>query len=111
MGDQEWQLLAPLVYQVSAVETYTVPAGFRTDLASIPRIFFLTTPPIGAYDQAAVLHDWLYNTQAISRAQADGIFRQAMMTSGVGWYTRTKMYVAVRIFGAPIWKAHASSIS
>jgi len=39
----------------------TVPAGFDTDYASIPRIFWPIYPPDGEYAPAAILHDFLYH--------------------------------------------------
>ena len=37
-----------------------VPKGFRTDLASSPRILWPILPPFGRWSAAAVLHDYLY---------------------------------------------------
>ena len=52
---------------------WTVPEGFDTDLASIPRIFQpLITKLEGI--EAAVLHDWFYRFRIVPRAQADRIF-------------------------------------
>jgi hypothetical protein len=48
----------PTVY-VGQWDVLTVPAGFQTDLASVPRLFWALLPPQGAYERAAVLHDWL----------------------------------------------------
>jgi hypothetical protein len=54
-------LLAPLVYYSGFLaRTIIVPTGFITDLASIPRALYIALPPIGAYDKAAVVHDFLY---------------------------------------------------
>lgn len=107
IGANRWRLTSPLRYEVAPSRIIEVPAGFYTDFASIPRFMYLTTPPIGAYDAAAVLHDYLYFAQATTRAQADGIFRQAMADSGVSTYTRTKMWLAVRVFGGGIWERYA----
>lgn len=110
IGPTRWQLLAPLRYALDAPgRVIEVPAGFYTDFASIPRIFYLTTPPIGAYDSAAVVHDYLYVAQATTRAEADRIFLRAMKDCGVGWYTRTKMYLAVRVGGGAIWRRYAQA--
>lgn len=106
-GASRWVLLSPLRYELAPSKVLEVPAGFYTDFASIPRIFYISTPPIGAYDSAAVLHDYLYFAQATTRAQADAIFKQAMADCGVGWYTRTKMYLAVRVGGGSVWSRYA----
>jgi len=38
----------------------TVPAGFVTDLASVPRLLWAIVPRDGLYNGAAVVHDFLY---------------------------------------------------
>jgi len=37
----------------------TVPAGYRTDFASIPRLVWPLLPPVGRGGKAAIIHDWL----------------------------------------------------
>ena len=106
VGERRWSLLAPLRYELAPGTVLEAPTGFYTDFASIPRALYLTTPPIGNYDAAAVLHDYLYFAQATTREQADGIFKQAMQDSGVLWYTRWKMWLAVRLFGGAIWRKY-----
>ena len=38
----------------------TVPAGFMTDLASVPRCFRWAVGRVGPYLEAAIVHDYLY---------------------------------------------------
>lgn len=80
-----------------------VPKGFRTDLASIPRIFWNIFPPFGRYTQAAVVHDYLYRIQH-NRKQADKIFYDLMIEYGTRKWKAKIMYLAVRIFGYYAWK-------
>lgn len=89
-----------------------VPEGFITDLASIPRALWITLPPIGRYDAAAVVHDYLYrfpNSVAghgaapADRGEADAILLEAMRASGVGWWTRSTVYSGVRVGGWAPW--------
>ena len=59
---REWEVLQSFTYEVGHLgsgESIEVPAGFVSDLASVPRIFWPFLPPDGDYSQAAVLHDWL----------------------------------------------------
>jgi len=77
----------------------TVPRGFITDLASIPWPCNMFIPVSGLYNQAAVLHDYLYATQQVKRNKADGIFRESMMVLGVPFFKSNLMYAAVRLFG------------
>lgn len=119
-----WSLLAPLVWTGTKGDTFTVPIGFATDFATVPRILVWKTQTYGPYTRAAVLHDWLltelaawdkrYNREfpdvpkrfqvlrvpylppANSR-DCDGIFRLAMKDLGTPWLTRWQMWAAVRL--------------
>ena len=53
-----WQLVEDLVYR-GRDDTFTVPAGFETDFASVPQLFLWLVPRSGKYAKAAVLHDYL----------------------------------------------------
>lgn len=65
----------------------TVPKGFVTDFASIPRPFWSALRPDGEYAYAAVVHDYLYWTQTRSREEADDILKMAMEDFDVGTLT------------------------
>jgi hypothetical protein len=56
----------------------TVPKYFVTDLASVPRFFWSWLRPDGLYAYAAVIHDYLYWTQAQSRENANEILKIVM---------------------------------
>lgn len=101
--DGLWLLLADLVYQTKAGEVITVPAGFDTDLASIPRIFHSVIPVNGKHRSPAIIHDYLYVVQDRSRSEADAIFLEAMESVGVRWTQRQTMYWAVRVGGWLPW--------
>lgn len=65
-------------------------------------------PPLGDAGKAAVVHDYLYATGGLggrySRAQADGIFREALSVLGVPLWKRTLLWAAVRLGGAGGWR-------
>jgi len=82
----------------------TVPEGFVTDLASIPRGFWSIRRPEGRHAFAAVVHDFLYWTQTKTREEADNIFKQAMLDSRVGKNEAESLYQAVRWFGQSAWE-------
>ena len=103
-GD-DWRLVLPLFYMRSDHTMIVVPSGFVTDLASIPRVFHPLIPVNGKHRAAAILHDYLYETQTMSRAKADSIFLEAMEACGVRWTQRVVMYSAVRIGGWIAWNA------
>ena len=81
----------------------TVPKGFVTDLASIPRIFYSLLPPDGDYTVPAIIHDYLYWTQTTTRNQADNILRFSMQDYKIGPITRTVIYNAVHVGGGSAW--------
>ena len=85
---------------------HTVPAGFITDLASIPPILFPWFRPDGEYAQAAILHDYLYWMQDMTREEADDIFRIAMRDLEVAPETVNRIFLAVRSFGQRPWNSN-----
>lgn len=85
----------------------SVPAGFKTDLASIPRLFWNLLPPFGKYTNAAIVHDYLYRTRIFPRAKADKVLWQAMKFSNVRWGVRLLIYLNVRCFGGFAWRGDA----
>lgn len=96
-----WKTVADLTFvHVSANGlrvTYTVQAGFETDLASIPRLLWWLFPPHSPdYAPAAVLHDCLSRRGPVIQKTADGIFYDAMVARGVVMWRRRVMYRAVR---------------
>lgn len=107
-GSRTFMLTAPFRYD-SRIGWLTVPAGFLTDGASVPRIFWNIFSPTGSYFEAALTHDYLYSNVSkwhIDRAMADKIFLDAMGEIGVGWLTRKTIYRAVRLGG---WKGYKKS--
>lgn len=84
-----------------------VPAGFVTDFASVPRVFWSMLPPQGAgkkqdYAKAATLHDYLWDKTCkinFTRKEADDIFLEAMTAVKVSKFVRYLLYYCVRWFG------------
>lgn len=112
-GADEWTLLHEFAF-VSVVlgRKVTVPKGFVTDFASVPRLPFAYWAAGGKGDAAAVLHDWGYRVKEITRAQADALFLEAMETDGSAfgipaertWRARA-MAATVRAFGWIAWSS------
>ena len=94
-----FQLVEPFEYHVGyqgSEDVITVPGGYCTDFASVPRIFWIVLPPVGLYGKAAVIHDYLCDTQERPRKEADFIFREAMEVLGAPSWKILVMYRAVR---------------
>lgn len=107
IDDAAGGLVQPLIYQ-GRDDMFTVPAGFVTDFASVPRFMTWLIPTMGAYTRAAVLHDWLctdlergkaisprYITLANAR-DTDGIFRRVCRESGTPLVRRWLLWAGVR---------------
>lgn len=92
-------------YFLSSIGTIKVPAGFTTDGASIPRLFWSIFSPYGDCFGAAVIHDYLYNVKNdFSRKQADKIFLEGMKLLSVSYLRRNTVYYSVRMFGKIAYK-------
>lgn len=100
-GDNDWILAADFLVRIEhddgRAEWVTVPEGFITDLASVPRLPGAYVMFGGKARRSAILHDYLYKTQR-GRDFADAVFNQAMRNE-VNWFTRQFMYAGVRMFG------------
>jgi hypothetical protein len=98
-----WRLLAPLVWTGTKGDAFTVPLGFVTDFATVPRFLVWKMLPYGPYTRAAVLHDWLIEhrinaaSDRVTSRDVDGIFRRVMEDLGTPWMTRWQMWAAVRL--------------
>jgi hypothetical protein len=105
----EWTLYEEFDYYDDSGITYKVPAGFKTDFASVPRIFWSIIPPYGRYGKAAVLHDYFYRTDSIPKDKADLEFKNAMIILNVPKWKVFTLYNAVRLFGASSYNAYKKS--
>ncbi|WGS52656.1 DUF1353 domain-containing protein [Paraburkholderia sp. D15] len=103
-GRGTWRLRAPLVYRSDVAQrTFTVPPGFETDFASVPRtpvVFLLTAD---SAHEASALHDWLYTEHPVSRDIADAVLREASLVTGVPAWRALLMWAGVRAFGWSHW--------
>ena len=90
-------------------KTVTIPAGFETDLASVPRIPIAYLLWGDRAHREAVLHDYLYRIGSIihngekdcpvEKEEADWMFREAMIGQGVSYFIYHPMYLGVRSCG------------
>lgn len=105
-----WIVTEPFVYKVNSEDSnlyVTVPTGFLTDGASVPRSLWSFAPLWSRYGQAAVLHDYLceygtisngYSRIIIGRKCVDAIFLEAMDVLGVNWFKRTILSTGVNLY-------------
>jgi hypothetical protein len=90
-------------YIDSKGQHWDVPAGLKTDGASVPRIFWQLFPPFtGKYREAAVIHDYYCSTKSRTWQDTHNVFYEAMLTEGMSEGLAKVMWAAVYNFG-PSW--------
>jgi len=119
-GRSLWGVQREITYQTGddPTEIITVPAGFVTDLTSIPRAVWSFYPPDGPWVKAAVIHDFLYYTKGTgewhgrvgisrltpyTRKEADDILKEGMADRGISSWEQGVIWTAVRAGGAGGW--------
>jgi len=82
-----------------------VPRLFSFNGASIPRLFWwlISTPFAPKVMAAATMHDWLYASHRVTRAEADTLFYYMLSVSGIPKWKQVVMYGALRVFGGWAW--------
>lgn len=94
------------------VEYITIPEGFVTNLASVPRWLWWLIPPHGESAAASALHDYMYFfldyyrgvDDKRARAAVDATFLiNLIMAPGIKQWQAWLMYQAVRWGGKKYW--------
>ena len=80
-----------------------VPAGFRTDLATVPFPFTAISHRYGPYNRAVIIHDWIYwklgrvaDDVTMTRKEADDLMYDLMIQDGTPRWKAALMWAAVR---------------
>lgn len=96
------ELVVPFRYYVGhkgSDDVITVPAGFVTDFATIPRFARFIFSNFDRTAKACVVHDYLIRTGSRPRREVDAIFLESLEVLGVTRWKRYVMWSAVRIHG------------
>lgn len=106
-----WILRAPLIWVCGKYGRIAAPAGFDTDLASIPRMArgLPDFSPTGLSRRPAVLHDYLYASGDLPRMAADELLYLGLLAEGAPELIARTYYRAVRVFGGGPWARHRAS--
>lgn len=108
-----WIVRAPLIWEDSEFGRIVVPIGFKTDLASIPRLFrnIPEFDPNGLSRRAAVGHDWFYAEQSRPKEMADRFLRSALIAEGVPHAAAEIYFLAVERGGGSGWAADTGHLA
>ena len=96
-----WVVEKPIEF-IANEKPFTIPAGFLTDLASIPKIFQWRIPKRGPYDCIAVIHDYLIEERRSHSFDSDivhKLWHAAIEDLPLPWYRKMSLGFSVRIFG------------
>lgn len=98
--EYHYQTCNPFLFRING-EIFEIPADFKTDLASIPKMLWpIMAPSHSSLIRAAVIHDWLYlKTCFFSRYETDLIFYHVLKSEGISTIRASLMYYGVRVFG------------
>lgn len=105
---KDWVLIDPLTYVDSYEHSFTIPAGFKTDLASVPRLCQWLYPKSDDYDAEACLHDYMYS-RVYNRYLCDWVFLDAMISEGVKPWKYIGLFLGVRLGGYFAWRRNKRS--
>jgi hypothetical protein len=103
-ASRRMRLLSAVTYVGPNDTSWTAPAGFETDGASIPRVFWsiIGGPFDGPYRDAAVVHDRYCVTMSRPWKDVHRMFYHASLASGVSKLKAKVLYLAVYA-GGPRW--------
>jgi hypothetical protein len=103
-----WRLTQPISIRLSNGQEIEIPAGFKTDLSSVPKCLWSIAPPFGDFLLAAIIHDYLYTNNIGTRKAADEemmIWSERINSNHLDNIIR---YYAVRAFGQSWWNRHTN---
>lgn len=105
-----YTLREPLFVDLGSGEPVRVPAGFKSDGASVPRLFWRCVFPPGDSRalRAAFVHDYLYRVPVPgwNRISADRIFLALLIADGMPIGSAVTAYIGIRIFGHKNWRKY-----
>ncbi len=97
-----WETQAPFEVYLCDGRKITVPKGFVYDKGSVPRLAWGLIPRDDRSGVIAFLvHDYLYETQILSRKESDQIMYELLRAGGMSWFRSQAAYRAVRL---AVWK-------
>ena len=96
--------LEPLTFTAYG-KTFTIPDWYESSGYSCPRFLWgILSPAIDPNSLiASIIHDWIYDTHVLTRAQADKYFRKRLIEDGFPRWKAELSYIGVRVFGGSHW--------
>lgn len=100
-----------IIFEEKSVKV-TVPEGFYTDMASVPKALWFWIAPFGKHQEAALIHDYLYANSGLllglekklTRKESDQLFYEIMKKDGTNKVKARIMKWSVNLFGWLFWE-------
>lgn len=106
VADHPFRYKSDLEGNLSAPWIITVPVGFYTDFASVPRLGVIYALLGDMAHEPAVIHDWLYYSAIKTKEIADSVLLEAMEVIGLPVWRRYPIYWGVKFGGFAAWNKH-----
>ncbi len=115
---RDWILAGDCRYVALDGFAITARSGFRSDLASIPRLLWALIASFELSLVAPIMHDLIYRSggrvalpqglveppdRTFLRKEADDLFLELMTRAKISYWKRNVAYLAVRAFGQSSW--------
>jgi hypothetical protein len=113
LSEGRWQLMQPLEHQFTwngRIQKLVVPAGFVTDLFSIPAFLHSMFSKDNIANRAAVQHDWTGAADLVPAKIRDLWFKQDCLWFGIPKWKCDFMYAAVRVHSLILYRDSARDV-
>lgn len=113
------RVLKPITVELSTGNVITIPAGYVYDGKSAPGRLWGLLPPVGDFDLAVLIHDYIYTERpynmTLKQADREMLFWSRLTNGNIKWDSwyydyPTKCtdnylsYILVKLFGWLVWK-------
>jgi hypothetical protein len=115
LGRGRWLVCEPWTFTINRVTT-TIPAGFVTDLFSVPWPANWFVPRDQRDNRPALIHDWLYATSglrqtahdrpAISWSDSNLALEIAADRCGLSWIQRNLIITGLLVGSGMVWRKY-----
>lgn len=109
-GNTLIKTLEPISFSLDG-QTITIPAGFISDGASVPRFLWcILDPPICALTLIpSIIHDFLYRDQPCYKIKTDWLYFCLLRDNGYALWKCWLVFVGLVLFGWLAWFQHKFS--
>lgn len=101
LGTTLFRTAEPYSFSMPDGRAFTIPSGFVTDLASVPRVFWRIIAPHELGVESPLIHDWLLEHGAehgVTRVEADDVFGAVLQRQRIDPVKARRALKAVKLW-------------